>query len=1355
MAIKMQTLDQQLIQLRALLTDGQQQTAINMAETIQQQHPGSQEVAWTLARLYQENNDLEHLQTQLDHIHHQFPDDIQALVQLANFHYRRKQNKTALGYIEQAEQLAPTDVQVLNHKSLILNELFRYNEAIDTLQKVVELDRADAYLWSNLGMLHQSLGLFEQAEGYYLEAVEMAGNKNDAPYNNLILLNHYTPHSSPQKIFNLVTRWERKYARQLFPVELGERNKQPGKLLRIGMISDGFRTHPVGQMITQVLEHLPKHEIELFAYSTNLKEDVITQRIKSCVEQWSTIDHLNGKQLAEQLANDQLDILFDLSGHMSGSRLHTLVMKPAPILVKWVGGLINTTGLSTMDYLLSDAVETPEGVDEWYTEKLIRMPHGYVCYEAPSYSHDVYSPPVLHNGYITLGCFNNPQKINAVVLEQWANIMHRLPNSRLFLKSYQFNSPTLIDNITATMAGFGITAERLIIEGPSNHAELLKAYNKVDIALDPWPYSGGLTTCEAMFMGVPVVTYPGPTFAGRHSATHLTNVGLGQLVANSWEEYCDLVVNLANDPENLANIRKHLRNALLESPLCDAKGFARHFSNAMRAIWQRYCEGKTPAALTLDAEGNCQFEDENQPVTLQLPTSLEQETTPAEVSSFSFNFTGQIIALEHGTTLAGRPHFRDFLKKGAMNYICLDPGGAIRNAQQLQHTGYFQHFPLTVLGDGSEMELALAVEAERSTTLPFAGEEEHPTLVSTTTVKSHRLDDIEGLENLDWLILDGQHHNLAILKNGEQKLANTLLIEVTVSLALESDDQASYESMKTILNTWGYRLITFTQLKADNVPDSNVKRQIATAVFIANDNKAALYSNNEKMKLAFLLHTCYDLKKEAQVVLGKISDKTAETYKLTFNESKYLESRVDLSMIIHELEASTLPHSASMHNLSAPLVVSLTSYPARFSTLHLTLISLLKQSVKPDELVLWIAYEDREKLPTSVTNLSDKGLTIKYCKDIKSYKKIIYTLKDYPSYFIAIADDDTYYPSTWLASLLDSYIDNKTIVAHRAHKIILNSNQLPNPYSSWEWEYSDHEVKSKLILPTGGGGVLYPPQCFYKDVAREDIFTTLCPTADDLWLYWMARLNDMNFKVTKKPFAMITWPKSQESALWHKNIHRNNDTAIIKLNEKYKIFQESFSVGDYWDTRYLHGGNSGAGSYGRLALFKAKIINNFISDNNIESIFELGCGDGNQCGLLKVRNYKATDISDAAINKCKIKYKNNSKYQFIHFKEYNKEKEYAELSLSLDVIYHLIEDNIYSEYMESLFNSTSKYCIIYSCNVDEYRMDSHVRKRKFTDWIEAERKDWELLKHIPNLYPYSADDPQNTSFADFYIFKKI
>lgn len=880
------SLTTELALLNKLLTSGQNEAAVSKAEMLQEQYPAHIELMWILVGLYRENNNLASLQSQLEIILNNHSDDVQALLQLANLHYRCNKIKMSLHYIEKAEQLAPNNVAVLNQKFLTLNDGFRYNEAIAILQKVVALGKAGLHVWHNLGMAYQSVGMFEQAEGCYLKAIEMAGSKDDLAYNNLIILNHYLPRISQKKIFNLATRWESKYARKLKRVNLSERTKLPNKVLRIGMLSDGFRTHPVGQMITQILELLPKQEIELFAYSSSLKDDAITQRIKKCVTQWHTVDHLNEQQLAEKLANDQLDILFDLSGHMSGNRLKIMAMKPAPILVKWVGGLINTTGLSTMDYLLSDNIETPAGVDDWYTEKLIRMPNDYVCYEAPAYSHDVYSPPVTHNGYITLGCFNNPQKINRILLEQWANIMHQLPNSRLFLKSFQFNSSILVDNVTNTMAEFGITAERLIIEGPSGHSDLLKAYNKVDIALDPWPYSGGLTTCEAMFMGVPVVTYPGPTFAGRHSATHLTNAGLGQLVANSWEEYCERVVNLANDPENLTNIRKHLRSALLESPVCDATGFARHFANAMRAIWQRHCEGLPPAALTLDAAGQCQFADETMPVQLQLPTEPQQLTDTADDnSSFSFNFTGLITALDHGASLASHSNFRNFLRKGGVNYICLDPGGVVRNAQQLQHTGLFHHFPLMVLGDGSKMDLRLAVQAELSSTLPLsaaADSSPHQTaLVSTTAVTSNRIDDINGIDSIDWLTLDAQHDNRSILEYGQTKLANALLIDVSVSFLPEHAEQVGLTAIQDILAEVGLELLSINKPQDDS--------DVGQAIFIPHQNKLEQLNSNQLMKLAFLLDTVYDEKEVAHQLINKLDKKQALLY---FDENLKAQSNL-------------------------------------------------------------------------------------------------------------------------------------------------------------------------------------------------------------------------------------------------------------------------------------------------------------------------------------------------------------------------------------------------------------------------------------------------------------------------------
>ena len=373
------------------------------------------------------------------------------------------------------------------------------------------------------------------------------------------------------------------------------------------MLSDGFRQHPVGKMIVRCLENLSSVEFELFAYTSNGARDPLTDRIRSMCEQWLPVQHLSDEEFAQRIRDDAIDIFFDLSGHNAGTRMRAVAMQPAPLIVKWVGGLINTTGVEAIDYLLSDNIETPPGDDAFYSEKLIRMPGDYIVFDPPSYAPDVGELPARQNGYVTLGCFNNPSKLNEVTLGEWAKILHALPDARLMLKGRAYAHEEFRERLSVSLEDKGIERDRLILEGPGDNREMLRAYNRVDIALDPWPYSGGLTTCEGFLMGVPVVTLPGPTFAGRHSATHLINAGMPELVVASWDEYRARVVELAGDLSNLATIRRLLRDVLLRSPVCDGEKFARHFSTAMRAIWQRYCQEQTPAALSIDDQGASLF----------------------------------------------------------------------------------------------------------------------------------------------------------------------------------------------------------------------------------------------------------------------------------------------------------------------------------------------------------------------------------------------------------------------------------------------------------------------------------------------------------------------------------------------------------------------------------------------------------------------------------------------------------------------------------------------------------------------------------------------------------------------------
>ena len=534
------------------------------------------------------------------------PEFAQGHYTLAEILTESDQDDDALKHALKAESLGYNTNACLFIQSHIYTKRRHYQKAFDAVLQLLEREPDNAFVQNELGSLYKDLGQFEEAEIAYRKALSLKPDF-DTAFSNLLICMHYNPAISADNIFSTIKEWEGHFNQQLEAYSHQPVSTDASRTIRIGLVSPGFRMHPVGQMILTGLEHL-QPGFELHFYSTNNADDALTQRLKKVATRWNLVRHLDQTALAERIHQDGIDILIDLSGFGEGSRLRTMSLKPAPLIVKWVGGLINTMGLPCFDYLISDQHETPEGSDTWYTEKLIRLPDDYICYFPAPDAPAIRALPAMSNGYITLGCFNNPAKINPELLKEWAKLMHELPGSRLLLKSGQYESEEYCTRLRSLMHEKGIEAERLILEGPSNHKELLEAYNRVDIALDTWPYSGGLTTCEAFMMGVPVVTLPGPTFAGRHSATHLINAGMPELVVKSWEEYRQRVIELASDIPNLSIIRACLRQFLMQSPTCEAKRFGQHFSTAMRAIWQRYCEGKDPAALTLNSEEEAFFE---------------------------------------------------------------------------------------------------------------------------------------------------------------------------------------------------------------------------------------------------------------------------------------------------------------------------------------------------------------------------------------------------------------------------------------------------------------------------------------------------------------------------------------------------------------------------------------------------------------------------------------------------------------------------------------------------------------------------------------------------------------------------
>lgn len=352
---------------------------------------------------------------------------------------------------------------------------------------------------------------------------------------------------------------------------------------RIGFVSPQFGLHPIGFLALPLVEALKNMDCVTICYSARKVLDSYTDRFQNATNAWRVTSHLSAEQLASQIRADKIDILIDLMGHTSPSLL-AFAYHPAALQISWLG-YVGTTGMRAMDGLLADAYHIRPGEEANYSEQVLRMPCGYACYGPPGYAPDVGALPALQSGNVTFGCFNNPSKFSPGIVQAWAEILQRVPHSRLLLKYLRLNDSETQQLIRNQFAAAGVDPLRVLIEGEADHETMLATYQRVDLALDTQPYSGGLTTCEPLWMGVPVITYPGKTFAGRHSTSHLMNAGLGQFIAPNRASYIDLAISWANRLDELSTIRSTIREQIRQSPLCDAHRFAEDFLTVLRAAW--------------------------------------------------------------------------------------------------------------------------------------------------------------------------------------------------------------------------------------------------------------------------------------------------------------------------------------------------------------------------------------------------------------------------------------------------------------------------------------------------------------------------------------------------------------------------------------------------------------------------------------------------------------------------------------------------------------------------------------------------------------------------------------------------
>lgn len=523
--------------------------------------------------------------------------DHETLVSLGVRLEMRQRDFDAGTLLEAAARMAPDRALPQAILGLYMINRRQCEEGLVYAERALELDPLlpNGHIALGFGLLGQ--GQIDEAVKAFRRAGELSPTDSTVAGSLLFALQH-NPGVNEAEVHEAHTRWA-----SLYRPAAGPKNRlafandpNPDRKLRIGIVSADLRGHAVTFLTLRAFEQLPNLGYEIFCYKTDgkMRDDKFSDRFKAISKSWKDISTLNDEKCSELLAEQGIDILFDLSGHTAGNRLSIFAQRSAPIQLSWAG-YVGTTGLDTYEGIIADPVEVPVGREEFYVEPIVRLPDCYVCFEPNAKAPPVGPLPAQENETFTFGCFNRPAKINIEVARAWKHILDRVPNSTILLAYGNFKEDGTRKNITRIFEEAELPLERVEMLGEGDQIKLLAAYNRVDLALDPFPYSGGVTTLESIWMGVPVVTVVGETFAGRHSASHLTAAGLAQFCTTTIDAYVDMAVNWASRREELAELRRGLRDQVAASPLLDAERFARNLDEAMRGLWKDWCALKSAA----------------------------------------------------------------------------------------------------------------------------------------------------------------------------------------------------------------------------------------------------------------------------------------------------------------------------------------------------------------------------------------------------------------------------------------------------------------------------------------------------------------------------------------------------------------------------------------------------------------------------------------------------------------------------------------------------------------------------------------------------------------------------------------
>jgi protein O-GlcNAc transferase len=525
---------------------------------------------------------------------HLDPDFFMAHYNLGSVHYQNRNIADAKQSFQRALLLKPDFAQAHNNFANLLKEEGQLKLAAVEYRLAIHYNQNLTEAYFNLANVLIKIWHTEEALAL-LERLLTIDPQNEIGHSNYLFYAHYSDRFNADDFYRMARNWE-----QMHAAVFEERAKKikftnlvdTERRLKIGYVSADFCLHPVGLFIESVLASHDKSDVEVYCYYNFIQRDKLTTRIATLVDHWRDIHGVSDELVEALIRQDEIDILVDLSGHTEANRLLLFARKSAPVQVTWLG-YFATTGISAIDYLIADQVGVPESHRKHFAETVWYLPDTRLCFSVPEINLPVSPLPALKNDYITFGCFQNMSKVGDKVLATWAAILTDLPDARFRWQCHQLKDPEVVQELMLRLQQNGIDPARMTLLGSVAHEAYLSAHSEVDMILDTFPYPGGTTTCEALWMGVPTLTLAGDTLLSRQGASLLTAVGLSDWIVTSRKDYIDKALTLAGDIPKLAKLRAVLREQVKTSPLLDAPRFAHGLEEAYRSMWRKWCTSQS------------------------------------------------------------------------------------------------------------------------------------------------------------------------------------------------------------------------------------------------------------------------------------------------------------------------------------------------------------------------------------------------------------------------------------------------------------------------------------------------------------------------------------------------------------------------------------------------------------------------------------------------------------------------------------------------------------------------------------------------------------------------------------------